>query len=991
MLDKFLKMIVGDPGARELRRLYPIVDEINALEPEMQARSDAELRELTRSFQERLATETAQGKARLSELQEDHDREQNDDERRVLKRQIAELKRDLDKEERAILDDILPQAFAAVREAAVRTIGQRHFDVQLLGGMVLHQGKIAEMRTGEGKTLAATLPLYLNALTGRGVHLVTPNDYLSKVGAQWMGPVYHLLGLSVGVVQSMGADPSMSSFLFDPHYAAADDRYQHLRPASRNEAYAADILYGTNNEFGFDYLRDNMVLDKSQMAQRELHYAIVDEVDNILVDEARTPLIISGEAEESTGEYQRFDRIVRSLRPETDYKIEAKERTVNTTEEGINKVERSLGIDNLYAPEHFELTPYLENALKAHALFKLDRDYIVSDSREVIIVDEFTGRLMYGRRYSEGLHQAIEAKEGVRVQRESLTMATITFQNYFRMYRRLAGMTGTAATEAEEFSQIYNLGVVVIPTHKEMIRADLSDLVYKAAEGRFRAVVNEIKERHEAGQPLLVGTLAVETSEMLSKRLERLRIPHQVLNAKQHEKEAQIVAQAGQSGAVTIATNMAGRGVDILLGGNPEGFAREELRRKGQDLTSLDPVIWQEALERCRANCAADRDRVVTAGGLHVIGTERHEARRIDNQLRGRSGRQGDPGSSRFYVSLEDDLMRRFGGPSVAKIMDRLGVDEDTPIEHNMVSRAIASAQIRVEGYNFDLRKHILEYDDVVNQQRQVIYDQRRLILSEANLKSIVLEILQDELRALVASHTAGDEEDWDLKALHAMVDRMIHLPPAHSAATWANMSAREISEQVLELAEASYDTHEKSMDPEEMRRLESIVMLRTIDSRWVRHLTSLDELREGIGLRAYGQRNPLVEYKREAFDSFESLMDSIKSDIANSILNVRFQAQPALPRAMRYAGASGGSAGSMRPVRRTKVGRNDPCPCGSGLKYKNCCLREGLTPEEAAAKAGAKAGAGAEAQASRGAGAKAAVPTAGSAASSRRNPRTRH
>ncbi len=990
MFDKLFKMIQGEPGARELRRLYSVVDDINALEPEMQARSDLDLRLLTRGFQERLSTVTAEGKAKLGEIQDELDHEQDDDERRALRREITALKKELDKEEREILDDILPEAFAAVREAAVRAIGQRHFDTQLLGGIVLHQGKIAEMKTGEGKTLAATLPLYLNAITGRGVHLVTPNDYLSKVGAQWMGPVYHLLGLSVGVVQSMGIDPSMSSFLFDPDYAAADDRYQHLRPCSRAEAYAADITYGTNNEFGFDYLRDNMVLDLSQLVQRELYYAIVDEVDNILIDEARTPLIISGEAEESTSEYQRFDRIVRTLRPETDYKIEEKERTVSITEEGIGKVERALGIDNLYAPEHFEMTPYLENALKAHALFKLDRDYIVSENHEVIIVDEFTGRLMYGRRYSEGLHQAIEAKEGVRVQRESLTLATITFQNYFRMYRRLAGMTGTAATEAEEFSQIYNLGVVVIPTAKPMIRADHADLVYKTTEGKFRAVVNEIQERHEAGQPVLVGTLAVETSEMLSKRLERLRIPHQVLNAKQHEKEAQVIAQAGQSGAVTIATNMAGRGVDILLGGNPEGLAREDLRRKGYDLAQLEPEAWQEALERAKASCAQNREVVVQAGGLHVVGTERHEARRIDNQLRGRSGRQGDPGSSRFYVSLEDDLMRRFGGPAVAKMMDRLGVDEDTPIEHDMVSRAIASAQIRVEGYNFDLRKHILEYDDVVNQQRQVIYDQRRLILSEANLKPIVLEILQDELRALVTSYTVGYPEDWDLKTLHASMDRIIHLPPAHSTATWANMSAQQITDQVLELAEAGYDAHEQSMSTEEMRRLERVVMLRIIDNRWVRHLTSLDELREGIGLRAIGQRNPLVEYKREAFESFESLLASIKSDIANAILNVRFQAQPSLPRAMRYAGASGGSAGSMRPARKAKVGRNDPCPCGSGLKYKNCCLREGLSPEEAAAKANARSSGSAPAKPT------AAVATSSSGRpaverNSKRNSKARH
>jgi preprotein translocase subunit SecA len=982
MLNKLIKALMGDANKREVQRLLPIVEKINALEPEMRALDNAGLQALTRDFQERLRQATDEGKARLQELQEELDHEHNDDERRRLRLEMEDLKKELDKDERAILDDILPRAFAAVREAAQRTIGQRHFDMQMLGGIVLHQGKIAEMRTGEGKTLVATLPLYLNALTGRGVHLVTPNDYLAKVGAQWMGPIYHLLGLSVGIVQSMGADPAMSSFLFDPDYVSADDRYQHLRVCSRAQAYAANITYGTNNEFGFDYLRDNMVQDLSQCVQREMYYAIVDEVDNILIDEARTPLIISGEAEESTSQYQRFDRIMRALRGRVvdpnekdletarkgvDYIVDEKERIVTLTEEGIARVERALGIENLYATENYELTPYMENALKAHAIFKLDRDYIVSDDKQVIIVDEFTGRLMYGRRYSEGLHQAIEAKEGVRVQRESLTLATITFQNYFRMYRRLAGMTGTAETEKEEFQQIYNLEVVVIPTHRPMIREDHADQIYKTAEAKFRAVLKEIKDCHEARQPVLVGTMAVETSEMVSNRLQRMGIPHQVLNAKQHEKEAQVIAQAGRPGSVTIATNMAGRGVDILLGGNAEGLARDELRRKGTDLATLESTVWQAALQRAQEACAADREVVLKAGGLHVVGTERHEARRIDNQLRGRAGRQGDPGSSRFYVSLEDDLMKRFGGPSVAKIMDRLGVDEDIPIEHNMVSNAIASAQIRVEGHNFDLRKHILEYDDVVNQQRQVIYDQRRLILGESNLKPIVLDILQDELRVIVPPYmSAEDEENWDLKGLHAAVDRMIHLPPSHSVATWANMSRDQILDQVLELAERGYDAHEAELGAEDMRAVERLLMLRAIDYRWVHHLTALDELREGIGLRAVGQRNPLVEYKREAFDAFDSLLTSIKSDIASLVLNTRIQPKPVMPRATHYAGASGGSAGSVRPIRKTKIGRNDSCPCGSGKKFKNCCMREGLSAEEAAAKAtgGAKSPAPAKAQA---------------------------
>ncbi|MCD6518501.1 MAG: preprotein translocase subunit SecA [Anaerolineae bacterium] len=953
---KVLKKLLGDPNTRTLERLRPLVEQINALEPEMKARSDEEFRELTESFRQRLREATAELKDQLRRLEEELDREQDADERRSLRLRIEELKGEIDAREQRILDEILPVAFAAVREASVRTIGLRHFDVQLLGGIVLHQNKIAEMKTGEGKTLVATLPLYLNALTGRGVHLVTPNDYLSKVGAQWMGPIYHFLGLSVGVIQSMGEDPSMSSFLFDPDYVSADDRYQHLRPCSRKEAYDADITYGTNNEFGFDYLRDNMVLDLSQCVQRELYYAIIDEVDNILIDEARTPLIISGEAEESTEEYRRFARLVKSLREGVDYIVDEKQRIVTITEEGIAKVERMLGIDNLYSPEHYNLTPYLENALKAKALFKRDRDYIVRDG-QVIIVDEFTGRLMYGRRYSEGLHQAIEAKENVPIRRESLTMATITFQNYFRMYRRLAGMTGTAATEAEEFSQIYNLDVVVIPTHKPMIRIDYPDVVYKTAEAKFRAVVKEIQECYKARRPVLVGTLAIETSEMLSKRLKRLGIPHQVLNAKHHEREAQIIAQAGRPGAVTIATNMAGRGVDILLGGNPEGLAREELRRKGYDLQNLDPQVWEEAYRRAKEQCDADHELVVKLGGLHVLGTERYEARRIDNQLRGRAGRQGDPGSSRFYVSLEDDLMRRFGGPKVAKLMDRLGVDEDTPIEHGMVAKAIENAQIRVEGYNFDLRKHLLEYDDVLNQQRQVIYEQRRLILAEPNLKPIVLDILEERLRELVAAYTMGDEEEWDLKALHTAVDRMIHLPPGHLASAWEGMSAEEIADQVVALARESYDALEKRIGEEQMRQIERFVMLRMIDHHWMRHLTALDELRQGIGLRAIGQRNPLVEYKREAFQAFEQLQENIKTDIANFVLNVRFEEQPRRPRPVRYSGATGGAAGSLRPARKhkLKVGRNDPCPCGSGKKYKNCCLRKGLSPEEAAALAGKK------------------------------------
>jgi preprotein translocase subunit SecA len=954
MFKKFLIKLTGDPNEKELKRLWPIVEQIRALEPEMQALSDDGLRALTEGFRQHFRDDSADDQKALAALQEEIDREQDDEERRALRRKVDALKAEMDRRQTALLAEILPRAFAAVREAAVRAIGMRHFDEQMIGGLVLHQNKIAEMKTGEGKTLVATLPLYLNALTGRGVHLVTPNDYLSKIGVQWMGPVYHLLGLSVAVIQSMGQDPSMASFYYNPDYISADDRYQHLRPCERPLAYQADVLYGTNNEFGFDYLRDNMVLDLSQCVQRELYYAIVDEVDNILVDEARTPLIISGPAEESTSHYQTFARLVAGLRPETHYTVEEKERGVNATEEGINAVERALNIDNLYAPENFELTPYLENALRAKALYQRDRDYIVRDG-EVIIVDDFTGRLMYGRRYSEGLHQAIEAKENVKVQRESLTLATITFQNFFRMYRRLAGMTGTAATEAEEFGQIYDLEVVVIPTHMPVVRVDDPDLVYKNGKAKFDAVIEEIVRCHEAGQPTLVGTLAIETSEMISERLKRRRVPHEVLNAKYHEREAQIIAQAGRPGAVTIATNMAGRGVDILLGGNAEGLARDELRRSGSDLQELDPTVWAETLARYQAEVLADRQRVLAAGGLRVVGTERYEARRIDNQLRGRSGRQGDPGSSLFFVGLDDDLMRRFGGEAVAGIMDRLGVEENIPIEHSMVTRAIANAQIRVEGHNFDLRKHVLEYDDVVNQQRQVIYDQRRLVLSEPNLKPIVLDILSRQLEGLVASYTAAqDEEEWDLKALHALVDRIIHLPPALSVATWSTMSVEQIKDQVVELAAQAYEAHELQMGSEIMRQAERVIMLRSIDNRWIHHLTALDQLREGIGLRAFAQRNPLVEYKREAFDAFDELMATIQADVAGMILNTRLERQPATQkRPLNYSGASGGSAGSQHEaVKKNKIGRNDPCPCGSGKKFKQCCMREKLTPEEAAAKA---------------------------------------
>jgi len=926
MFKSLLSKVIGDPNERELNRLRPLVEQINALEPEFEALSNEELRAKTSEFIDRFHAGES-------------------------------------------LDDLLVEAFAAVREASKRTTGMRHFDVQLMGGIVLHEGKVAEMKTGEGKTLVATLPLYLNALEGKGCHLVTVNDYLAKRDAQWMGPIYHLLGLSVGVIQHE------SAFLFDPHYQSDDERYQYLRPVSRREAYEADITYGTNHEFGFDYLRDNMVLDLSEQVQRGFHYAIVDEVDYILIDEARTPLIISGPAEEPDPNYRRMAQLIPRLRRDVDYVIDEEARVVTLTEEGIEKLERWLGVDNLYSPENFALTPYIDNALRAHTLFHRDRDYIVKDG-QVIIVDEFTGRLMYGRRYSEGLHQAIEAKEGVEVQRENLTLATITIQNYFRMYEKLAGMTGTAATEAEELHKIYGLDVVVLPTNveyralkgelitlrerrdgvevityrspdnKELYykRIDYPDVVYKSERAKFRAVVREIEELHKQGRPVLVGTIFIEKSEMLSDMLKRKGIPHQVLNAKYHEKEAAIIAQAGRPGAVTIATNMAGRGVDILLGGNPEGLAREDLRRQGVDLTTVSKEQWAEALAKAKDICERDRKKVLELGGLHVIGTERHEARRIDNQLRGRAGRQGDPGSSRFYVSLEDDLMRRFGGERVRGFMEWAGMDEDVPIQHDLITKSIENAQIRVEGYNFDIRKHLLEYDDVVNKQREIIYEQRRRVLSEENLKPIIMNMIREEIVGLISSHTAGDPEDWDLEGLHSSLRTIMPLPPTMTVSRWKQLTPEEIEVQLLDLAERLYEEKERQLGSKDMRQLERLVMLRAVDSLWIRHLTGLDDLREGIGLRAFGQQDPLVAFKKEAHEMYMDLLAAIQRTIVGDIYRVSLVREPQ-PRPMREMRTSVEAERASQPVRAAgaKVGRNDPCPCGSGKKYKHCCMRKDL------------------------------------------------
>ncbi len=967
MFKNIVKKVFGDPNEREIKRLQPIVDETNALGPEFAAMSDDELRAQTAAFRAQIVDRVGTLRQEVRVTREQWLQEPDATIQMQMKVEVDRLERELKAVETEALAEIMPRAFAAVREAASRTISLRPYDVQLIGGIVLHEGKIAEMKTGEGKTLVAVLPLYLNALTGRGAHLVTPNDYLSKYGVQWMGPVYHMLGASVGVIQSAAANPELGSFLFDPDFPAADDRYQRLRPVSRSEAYRADVTYGTNNEFGFDYLRDNMVQDIAQCAQRELHYAIVDEVDNILIDEARTPLIISGSAQESSDNYGKFAKVVERLSTERDYTVDEKDRIVTLTEDGIARVESLVGLsaeESLYDSEHYELTPYLDNALRANVLYKLDRDYIVKDG-EVIIVDEFTGRLMYGRRFSEGLHQAIEAKEGVRVQRESLTMATITFQNYFRMYNKLAGMTGTALTEAEEFGQIYNLEVVAIPTHRPVIRTDYPDQIYKSSRAKFKAVVNEIDEAHKHGQPVLVGTVAIETSEMLADMLRRRNVPHNVLNAKQHEREAGIIAQAGRSGTVTIATNMAGRGVDILLGGNPEGVARERLRRSGIDLANLsdDDAAWSAALCEARVECDADRQIVLAAGGLHVVGTERHEARRIDNQLRGRSGRQGDPGSSRFFIALEDDLMRRFGGPTVSSLMERLGLDEDTPIEHNIVSKAIENAQVRVEGYNFDIRKHVLEYDNVVNRQREVIYNQRRQILTEPTMRPTIIGMVEDELRTLANTFTGDmDRNRWDLAGLAAEVNKILPLPKAEKPEDWRKYHATELAEHLVALAEQTYDAKETGLSAETLRHLEQLVMLRHVDNRWVRHLTDLDELREGIGLRAFAQQDPLVAYKKEAHDMYQELVASISHDIVYSIYHAQLMVRPALP-VQRMQINRGEGASAPQQVRRTKqFGRNDPCWCGSGRKYKHCHLRadQGRDGENAPAPAAAAAAAGA-------------------------------
>ncbi len=1207
MLNLF-KKIFGTKNERELKKLWPIVERINALEDSVSRLSNVELRERTDVFRRRIQDDTSQERRELNQLRErqrqlaDADTVEDPDEEERLRNEIDAAQKRLREAEEAVLGEILPEAFALVREASKRSIGLRHYDVQLLGGLVLHRGAIAEMKTGEGKTLVATAPLYLNALTGRGCHLVTVNDYLARRDVQWMGPIYHLLGVSVASIVHE------ASFFYDPSYVTRDYRFLSLRPIERKEAYLADITYGTNHEFGFDYLRDNMKFSLADYVQRELNYAIVDEVDNILIDEARTPLIISGPSEESTEKYERINRIIPRLkrgerkekkspdeRPEEtgDYWVDEKARTAVLTEQGIAKVERMLGITNLYDPRHIDILHHVNQALKAHAIFRRDVDYIVKDG-QVIIVDEFTGRLMPGRRWSDGLHQAVEAKEGVPIERENQTLATITIQNYFRMYKKLAGMTGTADTEAVEFKKIYNLDVVVIPPNKPLIRVDYPDVVYKTEREKFNAVVEQVAECHERGQPVLVGTVSVEKSERLSKLLKQRGIKHNVLNAVHHEAEANIIAQAGRFKAVTIATNMAGRGTDILLGGNPEFLARADMenewlqRAQGLPQTGqryedvlqklrdaydeaverarkqyeplwkpyeekqadalhrlteahrayLEARFWKERaamlasfaqwhteasataaqacavqiesyaqalqdidrvcgpffdeegqrrflrsleelrtalaesqhdgatngrrvqlaftqFERARSDyeraiqkalskdeddgstfeqarriyeeterefreaeaayleqrkpyeeavakaqqeyeelrrkytkvvedvreemekspdtlraryeqilseyqkiCSEEREKVVAAGGLMIIGTERHESRRIDNQLRGRAGRQGDPGASRFFLSLEDDLLRIFGADRIQGLMTRLGMEEGEPIEHRLISRAVANAQAKVEAHNFDIRKHLIEYDDVMNQQREIIYGRRREILARQNLKRDILEMAGNVVAEIVEQYADKDTppRDWEWQAIEDTMFKVFAFRPTFAVDEREHISFQELESRLFEAVHEHYEAKERLFTPPVLRHLEKIVLLQTLDTLWKDHLLSMDHLKEGIGLRGYAQQNPLQVYKKEAFELFENLMAQFERDVVEKIFTVQIAREEDVeqlerqrrPQPARMIMSGGGitqplAASGRRPPTGTvhssaaKVGRNDPCPCGSGKKYKKC------------------------------------------------------
>jgi preprotein translocase subunit SecA len=882
MIGKVLRKIFGTKNERELKRLIPIVERINALEPKMMKMPDYQLRRKTYEFKERI-------------------------------------------EKGESLDALLPEAFAVVREVARRTLGERPFDVQLMGAIVLHEGKIAEMATGEGKTLVATMPAYLNALLGKGVHIVTVNDYLARRDAEWMGVIYRFLGLEVGVITH-----------------DMDDR-------ERKKAYQADITYGTNNEFGFDYLRDNLKFSLDDCVQRDHYYAIIDEVDSILIDEARTPLIISGPAEESTEKYYHINRIIPFLKKDIHFTIDEKTRTVALTEEGVAKVEELLGVDNLYDPRNIDLIHHVHQALKAHYLFKRDRDYVVKDGK-VIIVDEFTGRLMPGRRWSDGLHQAIEAKEGVKIERENQTLATITFQNYFRMYQKLAGMTGTAETEALEFKKIYNLDVVVIPTNRPLIRINYPDVIFKTEKEKFEAVVKEIEALHKIGRPVLVGTTSIEKSERLSQMLKRRGIPHHVLNAKHHEKEAEIIAQAGRFGAVTISTNMAGRGTDILLGGNPKFLAK---KMAGDN---ADEKAFQEAYKKALEITKEEKEKVVSLGGLHVIGTERHESRRIDNQLRGRAGRQGDPGSSRFFLSLEDDLLRIFGGERLKKIMERLGVKDGEPIEHPLISRAIENAQKRVESHNFEIRKYLLEYDNVMNQQREAVYSLRRRIMKGEDLKGMIMEMVHKLVEDLVDTYTDPKLpfSEWDWEGLKEAFKQQFFFPLELEVIP--KVKREDLVEMLFSQTREYYEEKEKHVGPELMREVEKFLLLHTLDNHWKEHLLNLDHLKEGIGLWGYAQKDPLVQYKKEGYQMFLEMLDRFREDVVRKLFAVqitRGEEVPSLSSSRRFSfelvrgplpfqevpqGPPSPQVQGQIRRKTPKVGRNDPCPCGSGKKYKHCC-----------------------------------------------------
>ncbi len=896
MIGSIIKKFVGSKNERELKRLQPLVEKINSLEAQMQSLDDAALAARTLAFRERL-------------------------------------------ERGASLDELLPEAFATVREAGRRALGMRHFDVQLLGGMVLHNGKIAEMKTGEGKTLVATLPVYLNALAGKGVHVITVNDYLARRDMEWMGQIYRFLGLSVGCV------------------------VHGLTDAQRQAAYGADITYGTNNEFGFDYLRDNMKFALQDYVQRPLHYAIVDEVDSILIDEARTPLIISGPSSASSELYYAADRIIpllkkgevkeerdggsigRTMRSYTgDYTIDEKSRAATLTEEGVAKVEKLLRVDNLYDPRNIALLHHVSQALKAHALFRRDVDYVVKDG-EVIIVDEFTGRLMPGRRWSDGQHQAIEAKEGLKVERENQTLATITFQNYFRMYGKLAGMTGTADTEAAEFNEIYKLDVVVMPTNRPMIRRDQADVIYKTEKEKFKAAIDDMVARYETGQPVLVGTISIEKSEQLSELLKKRGVPHNVLNAKQHDREAEIVAQAGRKGSVTIATNMAGRGTDIVLGGNPEMLARREAAQ------AEDPeAAYAQALAKYREICAGEKQQVLASGGLYILGTERHESRRIDNQLRGRSGRQGDPGESRFYMSLEDDLLRIFGSDRVAFIMDKLKMPEGEPIEHGMISKAIENAQKKVEAHNFEIRKHLIDYDDVMNKQREVIYTQRKEVLAGTNIRGTIEAILDETVEDMVATFcpekTAATEWNWE--GLFIDFGGQFNFAADLPAPESPGLNQQTLGESLRDQVQRQLEARTTEFGAPVMEHLMKVLLLQTIDDQWKDHLLSIDHLKEGIGMRAYGQRNPKEEYKREAYGLFMEMMGRIRHEVVNKLFRVQLAREEEVTRMEEeqrrernaLTRAAGPPPAVQAPAKRdaASVGRNDPCPCGSGKKYKKCC-----------------------------------------------------